>query len=257
MFDMVWERHLSNRVDLMEEFYNLFLATPVTATPAGWVFEDRMHQLLRTERTLQLFPILPRRAGTNIIFDDYAASKAKNDPVEFQLTRSKVHPLVEGTELQANHHYRLESSNFPAVNSVLLIDPPGEPPILFMFHMTRNKTKEGRNLRGLHKVDALSLHLGTRRYLVIVTPEKIHPGITIPLKYFGGTVDIQSEETDRDEGEEDQDEEMDVDQYEETGESQDEETDDDQNDTTGGGQGPWALFRVFHCPVDMGRLFNP
>jgi len=184
----------------MREFYNLFLATLITATPAGWVFKDRMHQLLRTERTLQLFPILPRRAGTNVVFNDYAASKAKNDPMEFQLTRSKEHPLVEGTELQANHYYRLESSNFPAVNSVLFIDPPGEPPILFMFHMTRNKIKEGRSLRGLHKVDALSLPPGTRRYLVVVTPEEIHPGITIPLKYFGGTVDIQGEEADRGEG---------------------------------------------------------
>jgi len=61
---------------------------------------------------------------------------------------------------------------------------------------------------------------------------------------------------DQDEGmDKDQDEETDEDQDEGMYEDQDEETDQDQDDATGGAQ--WALFRVFHCPVDMGRLFNP
>ena len=260
VFDMVWERHLSNRVDLMEEFYNLFLATPITATPAGWVFEDRMHQVLRTERTLQLFPIPPRHGKTNVTFDNYAASKTKNNPTEFQLTHSKEHRLVERATLRMNHYYRPQSSNFAAVGSVLLIHPPNEPPILLMFQMTRNKTKHDTKPSGLQKIDGLIVPQGTRKYLVIVTPENIHPGITVPLEYFGGKVEIESDATggvegEEDQDEEDQDEEMDVVQYEETGESQDEETDDGQNNTTGGGQ--WALFQVFHCPIDIGRLFNP
>ena len=249
VFDMVWESHLSHRVDLMEEFYNLFLATPITATPAGWVFEDCMHQLLREERTLQLFPILPRPGKTNVIFDNYAASKTKNNPTEFQLTRSEEHRFVEVATLQMNHYCRPQSSNFAAVHSVLLIHPPGEPPTLLMFQMTRNKPKHDTKPGGLRKIDRLIVPRGTRKYLVIVIPENIHPGITVPLEYFGGKVEIQSEATDGVEGEEDQDEEMDVDRYEETVESQDEESDGDQNDTTGGGQ--WALFRVFHCPIDV------
>ena len=251
VFDMVWERHLADRVDLMEELYNLFLAAPITAISAGWVFENRMHQLLRTERTLQLFPILPRRARTNIIFDDYAASKARIDPIEFQLTCSEEHPLIEGAELVMNHYYRLESSDFAAVDSVLLIHPPGDPPILFMFHVTRDETKHSTNLGGLRKIGELGVPLGTRRYLVIVTPESIHPSITVPLKYFGGTVQtVQSEETDSDESEdigEDQDEEMDEDQGEEMGKGQD--------DIMGGAER--VLFRAFHCPINMDRLFIP
>ena len=248
---MIWERHLADRVDLVEELYNLFLAAPITAISAGWVFENRLHQLLRTERTLQLFPILPRRARTNIVFDGYAASKARIDPIEFQLTRSEEHLLVEGAELVMNHYYRPESSDFAAVDSVLLIHPPGEPPILFMFHVTRNETKSGTSLAGLGKVDIFGVPPGTRRYLVIVTPESIHPSIAVPLKYFGGTVQtVQSEEIDSDESEdigEDQDEEMDEEQGEEMGKGQD--------DIMGGAE--WELFRVFHCPIDMDRLFIP
>jgi len=266
VFDMVWEKHLSCRVDLMKEFYDLFLTSPIKATPAGWVFKDRMHQLLKTNQTLQLFPILPHCARKNVIFDDYVASKTKTPLTEFQLTGSKEHRLVEGVKLRTNHYCRPESSNFAAVDSVLLIDPPGELPILFMFRMAWNKTKHGIKLHGLPKVDKPLVPPDTRKYLVIVTPENIHPGITVPVKYFSGTVDVRSEETDRDEGEDtnkDQDEETDEDQDEETDEGQDEETDDDQGEETDDDQGDaaggaqWALFRVFHYPVDLDRLFDP
>ena len=248
VFNMVWEKHIFNRVDLMEEFHYLFMASPIAAAPAGWVFENRMHQLLRRNQTLRLFPILPNCARTKVIFDDYAASKAKNTPTEFQLTDSMEHPLVWGAELQTNHCCRPESSNFAAVDSVLLIRPPDEPPILFMFQMTRNETKRDINLRGLRKVDRLVVPLGTRRYLVIVTPENVHPAITVPLGFFGGMADTQSEETDR--ANERRDEEMYVDQDEETDEDQDEEAD-DQGDVAG----RWALFRVFHCPINMSKVF--
>jgi len=194
----------------MEEFYNLLLATSITTTPARWVFEDRMHQLLRTERTLELFPILPHLGKTNVMFDNYTASKTKKNPTEFRLTRPKEHRLVEGAKLQMNHYCRPESSTFAAVASVLLINPPNEPPILLMFQITRNKTKHITKPGGLWKIDGLIVPPGTRKYLVIVTPEDVHPGITVPLEYFGGTVQIQSEATDGVEGEEGQDVDMDI-----------------------------------------------
>jgi len=252
VFDLVWKKHLSHRLDLMEQFYYLFLANPITAISAGRVFEERMHQLLRSEQTLRLFPILPRGGKTNVIFDKYTTSEAKNTPTEFQLTSSEEYHLVAGAELQENQYCRPESSNFAAVDSVLLIHPPGESPILFMFQMTRNKTKHDAKLSGLQKVEGLDLPLDTRKYLVIVTPEDIYPRITVPLEYFGGTVDIESEETeDADEG---QDENMDVDQGKETDEDQDDAMDEGQDDATG--RERWDRFKAFHCPIDIRRLFS-
>ena len=246
---MVWEKHLASRVDLMKEFYDMSLATPNTATLAGWVFEGRVHQVLRTEQTLRLFPILPRSGRANVIFDGYAASQAGNKSTEFQLTHSKEYPLVKRAKLVKNHYCRLESSNSAAVDSVLLIHPPGEPPVLFMFQMTRNKTKYGTNLKGLRKVGELDVPLGTRRYLVIVTPENIYPRIVISLEYFGGTVQIQSEDI-----KECEDEEMDENEREEMDDDEDEAMGKGEDD--GPGESQWALFRVFHCPIDMGTLFN-
>ena len=246
VFDMVWEKHLASRVDLMKEFYDMFLATPITATLAGWVFEGRVHQVLRTEQTLRLFPILPRSGRANVIFDDYAASQAGNKSTEFQLTHSKEYPLVKRAKLVENHYYRLESSNSAAVDSVLLLHPPGELHVLFMFQMTLNKTKHGTNLDSLRKIGELDVPLGTRRYLVIVTPENTHPRIAVPLEYFGGTVPIQNEERNSDESNSD-----------ESDSNESEEMDDDEEMGKGKNDGTqWALFRVFHCPVDMGKLFN-
>jgi len=253
---MVWEKHLARRLDLMEELYYLLLAAPITVTSAGWVFEDRMHQVLRAEGILRLFPIHPRRGKTGIIFDNYAASKVRSSLREFQLASSEEHPLVEGAELVMNRYYRLESSDFAAVNSVLLIRPPGGSPILFVFQMTRNNTKH--DLHDLQKVSGLGVPPGTRRYLVIVTPEDIHPSITVPLEYFGETVPISSEETDSDENEgtiKDEDGSMDEDQDEAMDEDQGEEEGKGQCDAMEGAE--WALFRVFHCPIDIGRLLNP
>jgi len=251
VFDMVWENHLSHRVDLMKEFYNPLAAFLPTGTPAGWVFKRRMHQLLSVEQTLRSFRMLPHRAGVNLVFDGYAASKARNNSTDFQLTHSEEHHLVEQAEPQMDLYYRFRSSSFPMFDSLRLIHPPGEPsPILLVFWIIRNKREHDVKLRGLRNINQLNIPSDTRRYLVVVTPENIHPCITVPLEYFGGTVDVRSEETDRGEGEG-----KNKDQDEETDEDQDEEMDEDQDDATGGIQ--WALFRVFHCPVDMRRLFNP
>ena len=71
---MVWEKH-SRRVDLMEEFFDLFLYTTTTATSAGLVFKYRMPQLLGVKQTLRSFPTLPPRARVNPVFNNYAAPK--------------------------------------------------------------------------------------------------------------------------------------------------------------------------------------
>jgi len=55
VFNIVWEKHLSHQVDLMERFYNLLLDAPTTATPAVLVIKHCMHQLLRVGQTIWLF----------------------------------------------------------------------------------------------------------------------------------------------------------------------------------------------------------
>jgi hypothetical protein len=89
--------------------------------------------------------------------------------MDFHLTVSDEHPLVEGDHLRMNHYYRLNSIDFPATDSVLLIHPPEEPsPILLMFQMTRNKREHNVGVEGLCKIDGLRLPRRTRRYYVVV-----------------------------------------------------------------------------------------
>ena len=81
---------------------------------------------------LWLSPIRGRRGSARLLFDDYAVSE--ENTMDLQLTESDEHQLVEGDRLRVNHYYRLNSTDFPATDSVLPIHPPGEPsPILLMF----------------------------------------------------------------------------------------------------------------------------
>ena len=79
MFDLLWEEHIHSRVGVMA-FHDLFMASKATDTSAGWVFENRTHQLFLEGRTIGLFPIGGHRATVNAIYDDYSATKARTAP---------------------------------------------------------------------------------------------------------------------------------------------------------------------------------
>ena len=57
IFELLWDEYLKDQASEMQDLYNLFSGSPITAVAAGWVFEFRMHQLLKDGRVIQLFPI--------------------------------------------------------------------------------------------------------------------------------------------------------------------------------------------------------
>ena len=204
IFELLWEEHIHHRTDLMQIFHDLFLSSPSTTIAVGWVFELRMHQLLRKQQRIRVSPIRGRRVKMNFIYDDYTS--ASNNPMELQLPNSTELDFVEKAELKKDHYYHPKSTNFPAIDSLLLIDPPGEPPpILLMFQLTRNKNGHDAKLRGLRKIDKLCLPSGTRRYYVVVTPKGINPKITIRASYFEEGQSKGADEEDEDTDEEDKD----------------------------------------------------
>ena len=124
---------------------------------------------------------------TNVLYDDYSASNGKKDAINLQLPASDDHSLDDAkenaTKFQVGHYYRPRASNSATVDSVFLIHPPGESPILLVFRVTRNKDSHDVNLRGLEIIKKL-VPPGVRTYYVVITPTNITPRITIPKSYF-------------------------------------------------------------------------
>ena len=258
VFDLLWKKHICHRVDLMGFFYNQFQADTTSAPAAGWIFKLRMHRLLMQEQTTQLFPIGGRQVKANFLYDDYTASEDRQNPMNLQLAKSNGRRLVERYRLQKNRYYRPKSKDFPAIDSLLLIHPPNEPsPILLIFQITWGGREHDVNEKGLRNINDLKLPRNTRRYYVVVTPERTHPTMTVPMKHFRneGQQEILDDEDGNEEqqemlGDEDGDE-MSTDEGEEVPAGRDEEMLVDEGEEMPADK----LFPAFHCPVPVEKLF--
>ena len=162
-----------------------------------------MHLLLRRNQTIRLFPIRSKPVAKGkgkgkgkgreeeeyICYDDYSASEDRNskDAIDLPLPASDdyslEHAIEHATKLHVGHYYRPRDQNFPTVDSIFFIHPPGESPILLMFQVTCNKSEHGVNVDGLKIIKKL-LPPDARAYFVVVTPTKILPRIKILKSYF-------------------------------------------------------------------------
>ena len=171
----------------MEYFYHLFSKSQTTASAAGWVFEFRMHQLLRDGCTIQLFPIGSHHVDNNTIYNCYSSLYDGQDTKALMLPTSEEHSLLPNMTLTMGNYYRPLNSdiNFPEINSLFLIKPPNErSPILLMFQMTQDKDRHDVKPKDLLAVEGLDLPLNTRKWLVVVTPFNIEPKIVVPKTDF-------------------------------------------------------------------------
>ena len=186
VFDLFWDIYLKYRTNQMEDLYNPFRDSPSTAMSARWIFGSRMHQLLTRQKTIQVFPILGRCAGEDLIYDDYTASKEQKDSMSLHLTDSEQYLLPEddSVELQEGRYYRPNPTNFPKIDSLLLFHSPDEQsPVPFMFQITQTEEHDV-NPKGLDRVNNLKFPSDACRYYVVVTPKDIRPKITVPTEYF-------------------------------------------------------------------------
>ena len=196
VFALLWDKYLKDQNSEMEALYRRSLNNSNMAAVAGWVFESRMHQLFRSGRTIQLFPIRRSSLGpVNVIYRDYNASRQRLDPTPLTLHASPDCLFREGEQLTSGKYYRAPKVNFPAVDSLFFIEPPDEPsPILLMFQITQNHSEHDANSLGLDAVGRL-VPPNTRKWYVVVTPVDIEPGIKVARKYFSDQgVDVKNVE---------------------------------------------------------------
>jgi hypothetical protein len=186
VFELVWDKHIKSRVDEMQALYNLFQGNTTASPTVGWIFESRIHQVLRQRNAIHLSPICGHCGPEKLLYDKYTSSKERADTlVTLQLSRSEEHPLHEGIELDVGHYYRLPAKDFPTIDSLALIHPPGEPsPILLMFKITRDGSRYDVNPGSLLILEGLEFPPDTRKYYVLVTPPGIKPQITVPKEHF-------------------------------------------------------------------------
>ena len=170
------------QVSDMAFFYNLFQDTPHLSTAAGWIFELRMHQLLRRGTVINLLPIGGESANTDFIWKDYTATKKGENPTVILLTPSEEYSLGEKARPVVGHYYRPRAADFPTIDSLLLVHPPSES-LLLAFRIMRDGTEDDVNEQGLRRIGELDFSWNTRRYYV-VTPRGVQPQMTASLEHF-------------------------------------------------------------------------
>jgi hypothetical protein len=186
-FNLLWNKHLRSHVSFTAHFNDLVSEGVLgTASTAGWIFEFRMHQLLTQGYPMSLFPIgCTGSTSTKFdIYDNYTNSHNERDAEHFHLAALQEEALDEGIEMKVNHYYRRIATNFPSINSVLLVHPANSLSILLMFQITRRKDEYDAKEDGLNQVDGLRVPPGTRKYLVVVTPSGGEPKIQSPKGRF-------------------------------------------------------------------------
>ena len=174
-FKILWARLKYHTPD-MRFYYGLLQRNPDTTYTLGWIFELRMHELLRQGNTIQLLPIYSHLTST-----EYKIQKA------IQLPESREHLLDEGEQLCVGHYYQLQTTDFSTIDSLFFIHPPDEPsPILLAFQI-RHKTVCDVEVEDLRRVDRLSSsHTNIRKFFVVVTPDDIQPPLEALKAFFGG-----------------------------------------------------------------------
>ena len=189
VFEMIWHKHLEKNAILAREFYEIFVEHSFMAVSAGWIFEFRVHYLLRQGRTIKLFPVRVAGCGANQYYCDYAATDnpESGESQSFELPQSEEHILRKGATLTTGRYYRPQSSAFPTIDALFFFEPAGSShPILLMFQITHNRASHGVKEEGLHEVKKLKFPKNTKIYYVAVTPEDLRPTITLDTNLLGG-----------------------------------------------------------------------
>ena len=189
IFELLSDLHTKNRVSEMRRFCDIFLQNAVAATTSGWAFELQMHQLFREVNRIQLFPIRCHITEGNFIYNDYTASQEGRNQQFLQLTGSEGRLLAEGVKSEVGHYYRIQATDSDSINSLFLVYPPDEPsPVLLMFWIAWNETRQDISEGDLRRIDGLNLPPNTRRWyvVVVVTPHDVWPEIRVPEVYVRG-----------------------------------------------------------------------
>ena len=178
VFELLWKEHLRSWTFDLGYFYDQFRDSPITAASARWVFEFRVCQLLREQRTIQVFPIIQGTPWPEHYFYEHYPGK---NAVDLQMPGSEEHRPVEGVRSVVNPRYHPRFTA-PAIDPLFLIHPPDDsPPIILVFEATQNAEDWDANRGSLRRADALDLKV--RQHYVVIALEGTRPKITVPKAY--------------------------------------------------------------------------
>ena len=178
---------LNDEAEELRKFYKMLHSDPTTTAVAGKVFEIQAHRFLRKGITLNLFRILSHRTsqGKNYIYDDYAATN--NQVVSEQYTLPKLEESIVTVETKTTDKFNTycchHSSNFPSIDSWVLVERSPKPPILLAFQITVARGSHDAKKVGLERLDKLA-PAGIRKHLIVFTPEKATPQIFVTTDYL-------------------------------------------------------------------------
>ena len=83
-------------------------------------------------------------------------------------------------------YYRLESTDFETIDSLLLVRDRGRSQhVLLLFRITCNTEELEVSEEDLRGIDGFVLPKNTRKYHVVVTPQGVEPEIKVPEAYLG------------------------------------------------------------------------
>ena len=100
---------------------------------------------------------------------------------KFPLPKSEELVFIDepNTSLEVGTYYRPRSTNFPTIDSWLLVRlARQELPVLFAFHISPSNDTCDVDRSGLARVGKL-VDADTRKYLIIVTPTGVQPKMTV------------------------------------------------------------------------------
>ncbi|KAH9983713.1 hypothetical protein BJV74DRAFT_597753 [Russula compacta] len=183
VFELLWDKCIKDQVSEMQALYGLFTSSPITAPALGWLFEFRMHQLLRDGLRHSKFPspsLLSWVRGHTLrqLFHLSPQSKLKTTYLVAPINRTFLETRDEFT---TGSYYCPSDLNLTAVDSLILIHSPGEPsPVLLMFQMMHTSDQHSVDPSSLIAVNRLQVPRNTRKWYVVVTPLDIEPKIAVP-----------------------------------------------------------------------------
>jgi hypothetical protein len=121
------------------------------------------------------------------VYSEFASSHKHRRRGEMQVALLKSERLdfadEVDTPLGVDTYYRPRSTEFPTIDSWLLVQPTPQSRPILIFQIVLNTEKHGVNKSGLDITKKL-VTADTEKYLVVVTPERVQPKITVSREYL-------------------------------------------------------------------------
>ena len=118
-----------------QEFYDIFMEHSNTSATAGWLFEFRMHHLLRQGQTITIFPLIYCDTSWNVncrtyIYKNYKVinTRALVGSRHLELPRLDEYPLNTEATVKIGRYYRPESATFPTNSQLSTLCSSSTPP---------------------------------------------------------------------------------------------------------------------------------